>query len=181
VRKCTSLYPSLSVDTTGTGVVSHASAITLLRTAEKTGLTAGLSAALGPWRKPLATLQRLRSTDAGGTVLLRADSAFFGHPTVAAATRAGAQVSVTVRWDPKVNKAIAQIPEDAWAPIEYTDALFGETANTWVSRAEVAEIPFTAFNSKKTAQQVPGRLVVCRRSPRRRVRFAARSGPASPT
>jgi len=55
VSKSTSLYPSLSVDTTGRGVVSQAGAITLLRTAEKTGLTAGLSSALSPWRKPLAT------------------------------------------------------------------------------------------------------------------------------
>jgi hypothetical protein len=31
-----------------------------------------------------------------------------------------------------------------------------------VSRAEVAEVPFTAFSSKKAADQVPGRLVVRR-------------------
>jgi hypothetical protein len=40
--------------------------------------------------------------------------------------------------------------------------VFDETANTWVSRAEVAEIPFTAFTSKKKAEQVTGRLVVRR-------------------
>ncbi len=55
MSQSTSLYPSLLVDTTGRGVVSQAGAITLLRTAEKTGLAAGLSAALAPWRKPLAT------------------------------------------------------------------------------------------------------------------------------
>jgi len=110
----------------------------------------------------LAALRRLRATDATGTVLLRADSAFYGHPTVAAAIRAGAQVSVTVRLDPKVTKAIACIPEDAWAPIAYTDAVFDETTNSWISRAEVAEIGFTAFSSKKPGQQVPGRLVVRR-------------------
>ena len=48
MSKSTSCYPSLLVDTTGTGVVSQAGAITLLRTAEKTGLTAGLSAARSP-------------------------------------------------------------------------------------------------------------------------------------
>jgi hypothetical protein len=31
-----------------------------------------------------------------------------------------------------------------------------------VSRAEVAEVPFTAFSSKKATDQVPGRLVVRR-------------------
>jgi len=110
----------------------------------------------------LAALARLRATDATGTVLLRADSAFYGHPTVAAAIRAGAQVSVTVRLDPKVKKAIASIPEDAWAPIAYTDAVFDEATHSWISRAEVAEIGFTAFSSKKPSQQVPGRLVVRR-------------------
>ena len=32
-------------------------------------------------------------------------------------------------------------------PIEYTDAVFDEATGTWVSRAEVAEVPFTAFTS----------------------------------
>ena len=96
------------------------------------------------------------------TSLVRADSAFYGHPTVGAAIRAGADVSVTVRMDPKVKAAIATIGDDAWTPIEYTDAVFDEQTQTWVSRAEVAEIPFTAFTSKKLAEQVPGRLVVRR-------------------
>ena len=94
--------------------------------------------------------------------LLRADSAFYGAPTVGAAVRAGAQVSVTVRLDPKVKAAITTIGEHAWTPIEYTDAIFDEVSGTWVSRAEVAEVPFTAFSSKKATDQVPGRLVVRR-------------------
>ena len=97
-----------------------------------------------------------------GKPLLRADSAFYGAPTVGAAVRGGAEVSVTVRLDPKVKAAIATIGEDAWTPIEYTDAIFDEAMSTWVSRAEVAEVPFTAFTSKKAADQVPGRLVVRR-------------------
>ena len=94
--------------------------------------------------------------------LLRADSAFYGAPTVGAALRAGAQVSITVRLDPKVKAAIATISQEAWTPIEYTDAIFDEASNTWVSRAEVAEVPFTAFTSKKATDQVTGRLVVRR-------------------
>ncbi len=54
MSKSTSSYPALSVDATGTGVVSHAGAVTLLRTAEVTGLTMALSEQLSPWRKPLA-------------------------------------------------------------------------------------------------------------------------------
>lgn len=94
--------------------------------------------------------------------LLRADSAFFGHPTVAAALKAGADVSVTVRLDKRIKAAIASIPDDAWTSIEYTDAVYDEQADRWVSRAEVAEIPFTAFAAQKKAHHVPGRLVVRR-------------------
>jgi len=110
----------------------------------------------------LATVTRLRSTEATGKPLLRADSAFYGHPTVAAATRGGADVSITVRLDPKVKAAIAAIDECTWTPIEYTDAIYDETTGQWVSRAEVAEIGFTAFSSRKAAEHIPGRLVVRR-------------------
>ncbi len=94
--------------------------------------------------------------------LVRTDSAFYGAEAVNAALRAGADVSVTVRLDPRVRAAITTIGDDAWTPIEYTDAVYDEQANRWVSRAEVAEIPFTAFTSKKKPDQVTGRLVVRR-------------------
>ena len=71
-------------------------------------------------------------------------------------------MSVTVRADPKVKTAISAIGEDAWTAIEYTDAVFDEDSGRWISRAEVAEIPFTAFASTPKAEQVPGRLVVRR-------------------
>ena len=94
--------------------------------------------------------------------LLRADSAFYGADVVNAALRGGADVSITVRLDKRVKAHISAIADDAWAPIEYTDAVFNEQTNTWVSRAEVAEVRFTAFTSKKKTEQVPGRLVVRR-------------------
>lgn len=94
--------------------------------------------------------------------LVRADSAFYGNPMVRAALRQGADVSVTVRLDPKVKAAIASIGENSWTPVEYTDAVFDQHTNTWVSRAEVAEVPFTAFSSRPHTEQVPGRLVVRR-------------------
>jgi Transposase DDE domain group 1 len=98
----------------------------------------------------------------GRPVLVRADSAFYGRPTIGAAVRAGAAVSVTVRLDPRVKKAIAAIDEDAWTPIQYTDAIRDEHTGTWISAAEVAELGYTAFASRPTAEQVPGRLVVRR-------------------
>ena len=113
----------------------------------------------------LAAVRKLRPPDTlatAGPVLLRADSAFYGHLGVAAAVRAGANVSITVRLDPKVRAAIAAIDQDAWTTIEYTDAIFEEATNTWVSRAQVAEIPFTAFGRRRPSEQVRGRLVVRR-------------------
>jgi hypothetical protein len=99
---------------------------------------------------------------AGRDVLVRADSAFYSHALVAAVLAAGADVSITVRMDPAVKRAIAGIAEDAWTTIKYTDAVFDETTGTWVSKAQVAEVPFTAFTSHKKAEQIPGRLIVRR-------------------
>jgi Transposase DDE domain group 1 len=95
-------------------------------------------------------------------VLVRMDSAFYGRGAVHAALAGGAAVSVTVRMDQAVKKAIAAIDDSSWTTIEYTDAVFDETTGRWVSRAEVAEVPFTAFAAQKKADRVPGRLVVRR-------------------
>ena len=54
MSKSTSPYPHVSASANGTGIVSHAGAVLLLRTAEKTGLTTALTTELGPFRKPLA-------------------------------------------------------------------------------------------------------------------------------
>jgi len=110
----------------------------------------------------LATVRRLRSKTASGLVLLRADSAFYGHAVVAAAHRAGARVSITARMDPAVKRAIASIDDDAWTTIQYTDAIRDEATGKWISAAEVAEIPFTAFSSRKLSERIEGRLVVRR-------------------
>jgi len=115
----------------------------------------------------LKTVKALREQDApeGGAlrpVLLRADSAFYGSPTIGAAVRAGAQVSVTVRMTPNIKAAIASISEDAWTAIEYTDAIRDEQTGELISSAEVAEVAFTAFGSRKQSERVAGRLVVRR-------------------
>jgi hypothetical protein len=95
-------------------------------------------------------------------VLVRMDSAFYGRGAVHAALAGGAAVSVTVRMDQAVKEAIATIAPDAWTTIEYTDAVFDQATGGWISRAEVAEVPFTAFRAQKQAERVPGRLVVRR-------------------
>src|SRR3954449_749817 len=103
-----------------------------------------------------------RSRLAARDVLVRADSAFYSHALVTAVLKAGADVSITVRMDPAVKRAIAGIDENAWTTIKYTDAIYDETTRTWISTAQIAEIPFTAFTSKKKSEQVPGRLIVRR-------------------
>ena len=103
-----------------------------------------------------------RSQLAGRNVLVRADSAFYSHALVTAVLAAGAEVSITVRMDPAVKRAIAGIAEDAWTTIKYTDAVYDETTGSWISKAQVAEVPFTAFTSHKKAEQIGGRLIVRR-------------------
>ncbi|MFN2327183.1 MAG: IS1380 family transposase, partial [Gemmatimonadales bacterium] len=99
---------------------------------------------------------------AGGRVLLRADSAYYGHAVIGAAVKAGAEVSVTAGLDARVKAAISGIADDAWTTIKYPKAIFDEDSSTWISKAQVAEVPYVAFTSKKKAERVPGRLVVRR-------------------
>ncbi|MDQ6753687.1 MAG: IS1380 family transposase [Actinomycetota bacterium] len=122
----------------------------------------GTNSARGAKRLVTDALSTLKGLQHGARVLCRFDSAYYGHATVSAVLAGGAKVSVTVRMDPAVKRAISLIPETAWETIQYTDAIFDEENKTWVSRAEVAEIGFTAFSSRKKAEQVPGRLVVRR-------------------
>jgi DDE family transposase len=101
-------------------------------------------------------------TAAGGMITVRADSAFYNHRVVAAARRGGARFSVTARMDPAVRRAIASIDEDAWTPIRYPDAIWEEAEQRWISDAEVAEIEFTAFTSRRKAEHVSARLIIRR-------------------
>ena len=103
-----------------------------------------------------------RTSLAGRRILFRADSAFRGHPTVSAALKAGADVSVTFHMDPAVRTAIQAIPDDAWTKIQYPNAVFDEQTGELISAAEVAEVPFIAFAAQKKAHHTPGRLVVRR-------------------
>jgi len=107
----------------------------------------------------LATLRRATTP---GMVIVRADSAYFRHDVVAAATAGGARFSVTARLDKAVVKAIASIDDNAWTAIRYPNAIFDEEQHRWISDAEVAEVPYTAFTSHRQAHHVTGRLIVRR-------------------
>ncbi len=99
---------------------------------------------------------------ASGLLVLRADSAFYGCDVITAALRQGAHFSITARQDKAVRKAITTIDDRAWTAIKYTNAIFDEDQQRWISDAEVAEIPYTAFTSKPKAKQVHARLIVRR-------------------
>jgi len=103
-----------------------------------------------------------RAAGAGGQVLVRADSGYYRQDVIAAAVRAKAWFSVTVRMNPSVRQAIAAIPDDAWTPIRYPRALWDQGEHRWISEAQVAEVDFTAFTSHPKQRQVPCRLVVRR-------------------
>ncbi len=94
--------------------------------------------------------------------MVRADSGYYRRDVIAAALKARAWFSVTVRMNPAVVRAIAGIPEDAWVTIKYPRAIWDEDEKRWISEAQVGQATFTAFTSAPKAQQMPCRLVVRR-------------------
>ncbi len=118
--------------------------------------------ASGAHRFVADALVTAKAAGATGTLVLRADSAFFQSDVIAAVLRRKACFSITARLNSTVRKAIDTIAADAWTTIKYTDAIWDESAQAWISDAEVAEIPFTAFPSLAKAKQVTARLIVRR-------------------
>ena len=71
------------------------------------------NSARGAHRFVTDALVTAKKAGAGGVLVLRADSAYYRHDVVAAATRHGARFSVTARQDSAVRKAVATICPDA--------------------------------------------------------------------
>jgi len=120
------------------------------------------NSAKGAHRFVADTLITARSCGATGTLVLRADSAFYQCDVIASALRRKACFSITARQLPPIRTGIGSIAGDAWTPIKYTNAIWDEDSHQWISDAEVAEIAFTAFTSKAKAKQVTARLIVRR-------------------
>jgi Transposase DDE domain group 1 len=102
-----------------------------------------------------------RAAGCTAMIVVRMDSAYYSAAVIAAIRAAGASFSVTVRMDTKVRAAIASIGQDAWTPIAYPHAIWDEDQQRWISDAQVAEVPYTAFTSRK-GQEVTARLIVRR-------------------
>src|SRR4051794_26050136 len=109
VRNRSGLYPRLAVDGQGKKVVSGAGGVLLTRTATTVGLDRALSAALAPWRKPLAR------HDPGKVALDLAMSLAIGGDCLAdiQQLRAHPQVFGPVASDPTVSRCIDTLAADA--------------------------------------------------------------------
>jgi hypothetical protein len=148
------------------------------------GLNALIAAISTPLAAPVAAATRLRGGNAPsargaeglaaqavataracgctGTIVVRMDSAYYAAAVIAAVRRNGARFSVTTPVTTAIRTAIAGIPEYAWMPIRYPQAVWDDQLSCWVSDAEVAETSYTAFTSKKKALHVTARLIVRR-------------------
>lgn len=120
------------------------------------------ASAAGAGRLLAQALTTARAAGVTGQILARADSAYYGWKFVGTAIRHRVWFSVTARRTATVEAAIGRVAEDAWTPIQYPQAVWDEAEQRWVSDAEVAEVAFTAFTGRRTAEQVGCRLVVRR-------------------
>ena len=114
-------------------------------------------------REAVATTRAVLATDpkaASGEIVVRADSAFYSRKVIAACRRAAVRFSVTVRMDAKIRRAIDAIPGDAWVEIEYPQPVWDDEQQRFISRAQIAETTYTAFEG--TPEQVTARLIARR-------------------
>jgi hypothetical protein len=102
-----------------------------------------------------------RACGCAGTIIVRMDSAYYNAAVISAVRRGGARFSVTAPMNASIRAAIAAIGEDAWTAIRYPHAIWDDQLDAWISDAEVAEVQYTAFASKK-GQAVTARLIVRR-------------------
>ncbi len=74
---------------------------------------------------------RIRRAGATGALTLRADSGFFSWKLIKTLKAKDVAFSITVPKNPVVTRAFAEIPDEAWAPIDYTpdgEAQIAETS-----------------------------------------------------
>jgi Transposase DDE domain group 1 len=95
-----------------------------------------------------------------GTVLVRGDSAYCGGKTIAAVVKAGARFSFAIARNSAVDAAIASIPDEAFAAVQYPGAVTDPDTGDLLSDAQVSEVEYTAFAD--TRYEITGRLVVRR-------------------
>jgi hypothetical protein len=114
----------------------------------------------GAGRMVAQAIGTARAVGAGGTIVVRGDSAYGSRTVVRACLRGVAQFSLVMTRNTAIEQAIAAIDEHAWTPVSYPGAVRDPETGAWISDAEVAEIPYTAFAS--SPDRIAARLIVRR-------------------
>ncbi len=116
--------------------------------------------AKGAGRMVAQAISTARAAGARGPILVRGDSAYGNRKVVRVCVRHGAQFSLVMTRNAAVDRAIAAIEQTAWTPVSYPGAVRDPDTGAWISDAEIAEIPYTAFASTK--DRITARLIVRR-------------------
>ena len=114
----------------------------------------------GAGRMVAQAIATARALEASGTILVRGDSAFGNRAVVRACLRGKAQFSLVMTKNRAIQRAIDSIPDTAWTPVRYPNAVQDPDTGAWISDAEVAEVPYTAFAA--SSDRIIARLVVRR-------------------
>ena len=114
----------------------------------------------GAGRMIAQAIATARAAGATGKILVRGDSAYGNRAVVRACVRGKAEFSLVMTKNRAIQRAIASIPEEAWTPVRYPGAVQDPDTGAWMSDAEVAEVPYTAFAA--TQDRITARLVVRR-------------------
>src|SRR3954451_6449276 len=114
----------------------------------------------GAGRMVAQAIATARAAGATGKILVRGDCAYGNRAVVRACRRGNAEFSLVMTNNPAIARAIASIPDTAWTPVRYPGAVRDPETGAWISDAEVAEVPYTAFAATK--DRISARLVVRR-------------------
>ena len=114
----------------------------------------------GAGRMVAQAIATARAAGATGQILVRGDSAYGNRAVVRACRRGNAEFSLVMTKNRAIARAIAAIPDTAWTPVRYPGAVQDPETGAWISDAEVAEVPYTAF--AHTTDRITARLVVRR-------------------
>ena len=120
----------------------------------------------GAGRMVARAIVTARAADTTGQILVRGDSAYGNRAVVRACRRGNAEFSLVMTMNRAIARAIATIPDTAWTPVRYPGAVQDPETGAWISDAEVAEVPYTAFAAN--TDRMTARLVV------RRVKYDSR-------
>jgi DDE family transposase len=103
-----------------------------------------------------------REAGATGSIIVRADSKFYTAEVVAACRRGGAYFSLSTGINPDITATITGIGEDMWVDIEYPHPVEDPDTGQLISKAQVAEVAYTAFVGRRKRLRVIARLIVRR-------------------